>query len=222
MIGTLVNSAAILVGGALGLLLHKVIGARIADSVMRALGLMVVLLGIQGGLTTNNALVPVISIAAGAALGSLIRIQDGISALSDKIMGHGDDKRLAEGFLTATLLFCTGAMAITGALDDGFSGDHTTLFTKAILDGISALMLAATLGAGVLFSAVSVLVYQGVFALLAGVLVPLIPDATITEMGAVGGVLLIGVGLNMLGVTKLKVMDYIPSIFLPILVCMIM
>lgn len=127
---------------------------------------------------------------------------------------------MAEGFVTASLLFCVGAMAIVGALNDGLTGDHTTLFAKSLLDGIIAVVFASSLGIGVAFSAAAVFVYQGAIALLASVLAPYLQNgSTIAEMTCVGSLLIIALSLNMLGLTKIKVMNLVPAIFLPILLC---
>ncbi len=127
---------------------------------------------------------------------------------------------LAEGFVTASLLFCVGAMSIVGALQSGLSGSHEMLYTKSLLDFVSAIIFASTLGAGVLFSALFVLVYQGSITLLAAWVAPLLSDAAVAEMTCVGSVIIIGLGLNMIGVSKLKVMNFVPAIFLPMLFCL--
>ena len=128
---------------------------------------------------------------------------------------------LAEGFVTASLLFCVGAMTIVGALQSGLTGDHQMLFTKSMLDFVSSMIFASSLGAGVLFASAFVLVFQGGITLLAGFVSPFLGEAVIAEMTCAGSVLIIGLGLNLLGLTRLKVMNYIPAIFLPVLLCLI-
>lgn len=221
MLGTIVNAAAILAGGCLGLLLKKGLPERISSTIMGGVGLAVVYIGISGALEGQNTLVAVLSIVVGAALGSWIDIDRGLNRLGDRAQAafskNSKGGSFAEGFVSATLLFCVGAMAVVGSLQSGLAGDHSTLFAKSLLDGISSMVFASTLGAGVLLSAVAVFVYQGSITLLAQVVAPVLSDAVVAEMTCVGSLLIIGIGLNMLGVTKLKLANYLPAIFLPIL-----
>ena len=136
-----------------------------------------------------------------------------------KFGGKGSKASLSEGFVTASLLFCVGAMAIMGALDSGLTGDHSTLYAKALLDGIISVVYASTLGVGVALSAIPIFLYQGAIALGASFLAPYLTEAVILEMKCVGSILILGLSLNMLGLTKLKVMNYVPAVFLPILLC---
>ncbi len=217
MIGTLVNVAAILVGGSIGLLIKKGLPERIKEGVMKALGLVTIFIGVMGAIKSQDILAVVLSIVVATIIGSLVDFDKGIHTLSDKLQRSNKNGRFSEGFVTATLLFITGAMAVTGAMNDGMSGDSTLLITKAVMDGISALIFAAALGCGVLFSAVPVLIYQGGIALMARWIAPALPPEAIIEMGAVGSVLVIGVGLNLTGAAKIKVFNSILAIFLPIL-----
>ena len=137
-------------------------------------------------------------------------------------MPAGGNVSVSEGFVTASLLFCVGAMAIVGALQDGLTGDHSTLFAKALLDGISAIIFGASLGIGVSFSAAAVFLYQGIIAVLASFLSPLLGDAVIAEMTCVGSLLILALGTNLLNVTKIKVMNLVPAVFFPILFCQIL
>lgn len=224
MLGTIVNAAAILIGGAVGLLLKKGIPERVNSTVMSGVGLVVLYIGIDGALEGSNVLIAVIAIVAGGVVGGLLRLNDRFEGLAHRI-----EKRLirdeaaagtfGEGFVTATLLFCIGAMAVVGSLQSGLAGNHEVLFAKSLIDGISAAMFASTLGAGVLLSALPVLLYQGAITLLASVIAPLLSDAVVAEMTCVGSLLIIAIGLNLLRVTKIKVMDYVLAIFLPILLC---
>jgi len=222
-LGTVVNAAAILLGGGAGLLLHRGIPQKLHERVMEALGLAVILLGLSGALRGEKALVMILSLAVGAAIGALLGIDDGFHRLADglsgKLVGPERQGSFAAGFASATLLFCTGAMAVTGALQDGFSADHSVLFAKALIDGISAMLLASAMGGGVLLSALAVLLYQGLFTVL-GMVSAGFFAASAGEMGAVGSLLLVPIGLNMLKVTNIKVMDLLPAIFLPILFCL--
>ena len=231
-LGTIVNAAAILLGGGAGLLFHKGIPPKLQERVMEALALGVILIGLSGALKGEKTLVMILSLAVGAAIGALLSIDDGFHRLADKLSGKlvGPDKQagFAAGFVSASLLFCTGAMAVTGALQDGFSADHATLFAKALIDGISAMLLASALGSGVLLSAAAVFLYQGLFTVLgmfsasffAASAVEIFFAASAVEMGAVGSLLLVPIGLNMLKVTHIKVMDLLPAIFLPIVFCL--
>lgn len=222
LLGTLVNAAAIVLGGAIGLLLKKGLPERIADALMKGNGLVVLYIGLSGALKGQNVLVAVLAIAIGGALGSWIDIGRGVNALGDKAQKlfareeTGTKSTFAEGFVSATLLFCVGAMAVVGSLQSGLSHDHGTLYAKALIDGITAMIFAASLGAGVLLSAVPILLYQGTIALLAGLLAPLLTDGIIAEMTCAGSLIIAGIALNMLGVCKIKVANYLPAIFLPI------
>ncbi len=222
-LGTLVNAAAILLGGGAGLLLHKGISEKLHERVMEALAFGVILIGLSGALKGEKTLVMILSLAAGAAMGALLSIDDGFHRLADrlsaKLVGPEKQAGFAAGFVSASLLFCTGAMAVTGALQDGFSADHATLFAKALIDGISAMLLASALGGGVLLSAASVFIYQGLFTIL-GIFGASFFAASAVEMGAVGSLLLVPIGLNMLKITRIKVMDMLPAIFLPIVFCL--
>lgn len=222
LLGSLVNAAAIVLGGALGLLLKKGLPERIADALMKGNGLVVLYIGLSGALKGQNVLVAVLAIAIGGALGAWIDIDRGVTALGDKaqrLFVRGEDgtkSTFAEGFVSATLLFCVGAMAVVGALQSGLSHDHGTLYAKALIDGITAMIFAASLGAGVLLSAVPILLYQGTIALLAGLIAPLLTDTIIAEMTCAGSLIIVGISLNMLGVCKIKVANYLPAIFLPL------
>ena len=222
-LGTLVNAAAILLGGGAGLLLHKGIPQKLHERVMEALGLGVILIGLSGALKGEKTLVMILSLAVGAALGALLGIDDGFHRLADNISGRlvGPQKQgtFAAGFVSASMLFCTGAMAVTGALQDGFAADHSVLFAKALIDGISAMLMASALGGGVLLSAAAVFLYQGLFTVL-GMFSASFFAASAAEMGAVGSLLLVPIGLNMLKITNIKVMDLLPAIFLPIVFCL--
>lgn len=222
-LGTLVNAAAIVLGGGAGLLFHRGISPRLHQRVMEALALGVILIGLSGALKSEKNLVLILSLAVGAAIGALLNLDERMNRLaqgvSRRLAPQGQQEGFATGFMSATVLFCSGAMAVTGALRDGFCADHSVLFAKALIDGISAMLLAAALGRGVLLSFLPVLLYQGLFTGL-GAVSHAFFAASAGEMGAVGSLLLLPIGLNMLGVTKIKVMDLLPAIFLPILFCL--
>lgn len=230
LVGTLVNTGAVIVGSLIGLLLGNILPERLRDTVMKGLGLCTLSIGIEGMLGSSNALIAIISVALGTIIGELCdldgrlnRFAEGLEMKFQKSRKEGRPS-LAEGFTTATLLFCVGAMTIVGALNDGLMGNHEMLFTKATLDFVSSIVFASSLGIGVMLSAAAIFVIEGGIACLASLVAPLLQQnpATISEMTVVGSILIIGLSLNMLGITKLKVMNYVPAIFLPILLCYFM
>ncbi len=227
MLGTIVNSLAIIAGGLLGLLLKKGLPKKLSDAVMTGVALCVVYIGVSGCMNGKNALITVISVALGAILGTLLDLDGKLcrlgEAIEQKFRKEGKTKvSIAEGFVSASLLFCVGAMAIMGSLQSGLSGNHQTLYTKSVLDFISAIVFAATMGVGVLLSSVMVFVYQGAMTLLSQFLAPFLSDAAVAEMTCAGSILLIGLGFNLLGFSKIKIMNYIPAIFIPAILCLFM
>ncbi|MBR4018169.1 MAG: DUF554 domain-containing protein [Clostridia bacterium] len=225
MLGTIVNTLAVAAGGAIGLLLKKGIPQKITDAVMQGLALCVIFMGISGALEGSKTLAMIVAMALGAVVGTLLDLDGRLNKLGDTIeakMGPGGQGRIATGFVTASLLYCVGALAIVGSLQSGLTGDHSMLYTKSMLDFISSIVLCASLGVGVILSAVTLFLYQGVITLLAQALAPILTDAVIAEMTCVGSLLIIGMGLNMLGVTKIKIMNYVPAIFIVIGLCFIM
>ena len=215
-LGTLVNAGAVLLGGGLGLLLKKGIPQRVSDAVMKALGLAVLYLGLSGAWDMEKPLVTIASLAIGTAVGTALKLDDRVGALAQKLTGRLGKGEWKDGMVTATLLFCVGAMGITGALTDGLTGDHSILFTKAFLDGISACFLASAMGAGVLLSAGALLAYQGLFTLL-GVYFSAFFAQAAGAMGAVGSLLLVPIAFNMMGLGKFRVMEYVPAVFMPLI-----
>lgn len=217
MIGTIINAVLVLIGGGLGLLLRKGIPDRVKDTVMQGLSLVVIVIGLSGALKTQDMLGMIICIVIGGLMGSLIDIEkrlDQLGAFAEKKLG-GEDGSVSKGFVTASLVFCVGAMAIVGSLDSGLRGDHSTLIAKGVIDAVTAMFFASALGAGVLLSAAAIFVYQGAIALLAGLLSPALTDVVITEMSAVGGLLIAGVGINLMSTLHIKVGNLLPAIFLP-------
>lgn len=215
-LGTLVNAGAVLLGGGLGLLLKKGIPQRVSDAVMKALGLAVLYLGLSGAWDMEKPLVTIVSLVIGTAVGTALKLDDRVGALAQKLTGRLGKGEWKDGMVTATLLFCVGAMGITGALTDGLTGDHSILFTKAFLDGISACFLASAMGAGVLLSAGALLAYQGLFTLL-GVFFSAFFAQAAGAMGAVGSLLLVPIAFNMMGLGKFRVMEYVPAVFMPLI-----
>ncbi len=222
MIGAIVNTLAAVVGGLLGSLLKKGIPARFADLVQKGLALCVLYIGIKGSLVGTNTLVTILSLVLGAILGELLNIDGAIERLgawAQRKLSKGGS-RLGEGFVTASLLFCVGSMAVVGSLQSGLTGNHETIFTKSMLDFVSAIILASTLGLGVCLSGIFVLVYQGAIVLLARWAAPILSDYVVAEMSCAGSLLIVALGLNMLGITKLKVANLLPAMFLPIIFCL--
>lgn len=225
MLGTVVNTLAVVAGGSIGLLLKKGIPQKVTDAVMQGLALCVISMGISGALGGSKTLAMIVSMALGAVVGTLLDLDGRLNRLGENVenrLAPGGQGRIATGFVTASLLYCVGALGIVGSLQSGLTGDHSMLFTKSMLDFISSIVLCASLGAGVILSAVTLFLYQGLITLLAQALAPILTDVVIAEMTCVGSLLIIGMGLNMLGVTKIKIMDYVPAMFIVIGLCFIM
>ena len=219
MPGVLTNVAAILVGGSVGLLLGKKVNVRFQKTMTQGLALCILLIGLSGALDGTDTIGAIVCMVLGAIIGEALDIERRLDGLGEwvqrRMKGHGSN--VSQGFVTASLLFCVGAIAVVGSLDAGLSGKYDTLFAKSILDGVSALLFATTLGVGVLFSAAPILIYQGAIALLAGLMQPLLSDAVVALMSGTGGLLIAGLGLNMLGIEKIKVGNLLPAIFVPII-----
>ena len=224
MLGVLVNTAAIIVGSLVGIMLKKGLPERVSKALTTAIALAVMYIGIDGMMNGENTLVLVLSMVIGAVIGTLLDLDSRLETLGKKIESRfksNENNRIAEGFVSATLLFCVGAMAIVGALQSGLTGNHETQYTKAILDLISAAILASTLGWGVMLAAVSVFALQGSVVVLAQLVEPYLNDYVIGEMTCAGSVLILALALNMLGITKIKLMNLLPAMFVPIVLCII-
>ncbi len=218
LVGSLVNVGTVIMGATMGLLLKKGIPERLQKVIMQAVALSVLFIGIKGFSDSNNTMVLILSMVIGTVVGTLINLDGLINRLALKIENKFSKKEgFASGFVSSTLLFCTGGMTVVGALNSGLSCDHTVQFSKAVLDLITSTILASSMGYGVLFSFVPLFIYQGGITLLAGVLSPLLSEIIIGEMSAVGSVLIVALSLNMLKLTDIKIMNMIPAIFLPIL-----
>ncbi len=225
MPGTIVNCAAILLGGGIGLLLRKGLPRKLSDTIMQGLALICLYIGVSGALEGGNILLATIAMVVGGVAGTLLDLDGRVHALAhrlERLMVREDPPggTFGEGFVSATLLYCVGAMAVVGALSSGLTGNHEVLYAKSVLDGVSAVVFAGALGAGVLLSAVPVLLYQGGITLLASALAPVLSDAAVAEMTCVGSLLIVAIGLNMLKLTSIKVMNFVPAIFLPVLLCL--
>ncbi len=216
MLGVLVNVLTVILGSGIGLLFRKAIPQKVSDATMIGLGACTLYIGISGSLCGENVLIIIASIVLGVITGTLANIDGAITKFSENIEArfkkNGKKASVSEGLITATLLFCVGSMTVTGSIDAGVSGDCTILLTKATLDFVSSMMLASTLGIGVMLAAVSVLVIQGGLVLLSGLIAPFMGAGAINEMTSVGSILIMMIGTNLMGITKIKVADYLPAI----------
>ncbi len=221
MIGTLLNVAAVLIGGGLGMLLGQRLPDKMRNTVMHGLGLVTLLTGLRMALGTANILIVMGSILLGGIVGEWLGIEDRLQALGDRIQARfetGSSTTLAQGFVTASLIFCVGPMTVLGSIRDGMAGDYSLLAIKSLLDGFASLALAASLGIGVLFSALTVLVVQGGISLLAAVAQFGMSETMITEMTATGGVIIVGIGLILLDLKRIRVASLLPAIVIAPLV----
>lgn len=223
MLGPVVNAVAIVICGLIGVSLKKGIPERIGNTIMNGLALCVLYIGISGALEGENILIAILSITIGAVIGELMELDKKINNLGEwlesKIKRKNGSVSISQGFVTSSLLFCVGAMSVVGSLQSGLTGNNETLFAKSLIDGIASLVLASSLGVGVIFSGGVVLLYQGSITLLATAISPYLTTSVINEITCVGSLLIIGLAFNMLKITNLKIMNYLPAIFLPILLC---
>lgn len=218
MLGTIVNTLSIIVGSLVGLLLRGGIPERFAKIIIHAIGLAVVLIGLRAAFETDAILVVILSLAIGSALGELLGIENRLEQLGHFIESRlsKESKGVAKAFVSTSLLYCVGAMAIVGAMESGLTGNHQTLYAKSILDGIGSVLFASTLGIGVLFSAVSVFVYQGLITVSASCLKPFLLPEIVSQMSAVGGLLIMAIGIDLLEIKRIKVGNMLPAIFVPL------
>lgn len=212
------NMTTVIVGSLIGLLLKKGIPERISSAVMTGLGLCTVYIGFSGSLCGDNVLIVIASMILGVISGTLLGIDGRLNNLGDyfeaKLKTKGEKGSLARGFVSACLVFCVGSMTITGALSAGISGDTKLLITKSMLDLMSSMMLASSLGVGVLLSAVFVIVFQGSITLFAQFIAPFLNAAAVNEMTCVGSLITLMLGFNLMGISKFKVADYLPAIII--------
>lgn len=223
LFGTIVNGLAIIAGALIGTKLTR-FSKSMQETVMKAIGLAVLILGLDMAMEGDEFLLVIFSLALGGMLGERWNLEGKLNRIGywmEQKWKKEEGSSLAEGFIASTLLFVVGAMAIIGALDSGFRQDHSVLLTKAVLDGFTSIIFAATLGIGVMFSAVPVVLYQGSIAIAATWIIRFIPenqlDLVISELTAVGGIMIIGIGLNLLGVHKIRIANLLPAILLIVL-----
>lgn len=225
MLGVIVNTITIIGGGIIGLIINKGIPERLNKTIMDGIALVVMYIGISGALKGDNPLYVVICISIGAFIGELIDFDKLLNKFGEYIdkkfsknkVDEDDDKELSRGFVSASLLFCVGAMAVVGAIQSGLNGDHSTLLAKSVLDGVSSIFFAASMGLGVILSSIAVFIYEGIIALGAGALSSILSDAVVTYMTCVGSLLIFALGLNMLKICNIKVANLLPSMFIPII-----
>lgn len=222
MLGVIVNVITVMLGSCIGLLFRKGIPERVSTAAMIGLGVCTLYIGISGSLCGENVLIVIASVVLGVISGTLLNIDGAINRFAMKVgtkfKKDGQNVSIVEGLVTATLLFCVGSMTVTGSIQAGLTGDSSVLITKATLDLVSSMMLASSLGFGVLLASVSVFVIQGGLVLLAGLLAPFMSTGAINEMTCAGSILIIMIGTNLMGITKIKVADFLPAIvFAPII-----
>jgi hypothetical protein len=222
MIATVINALLILVGGLIGLLFKNRIPERFSQVLTQGLALAVMCIGITSAIKTEDTLCMIICLVIGTVIGELIRIEAHLDQLGGWIQRHvekgKENSTFTQGFVSTSLIFCIGSMAIMGSMEAGINHNYSILLSKGVIDGVTDISFAATLGVGALFSSVAVLIYQGILTLLAGIVGPYLSTAVVTEMSAVGGLLILGIGFNMLFPERhLRVGNMLPAIFLPIL-----
>ena len=219
MLGTIVNTLSIILGSLIGLSFRGKIPQNYSQTIMHGIGLAVVLIGIKTALNTDAILIVIISFVIGSIIGEFFGIEDRLDRIGNWI-GERFTKTsdgIAKGFVSASLLYCVGAMAIVGAMESGLSGNHQTLFAKSILDGVGSIIFASTMGIGVIFSAISVFVYQGLITLAASSIKPYLLPEVVSQMSAVGGLLIFAIGINLLEIKKIKIGNMLPAIFVPLI-----
>jgi len=222
MIATIINCILVLIGSFVGILFKNRISQRLAISITHALGLCVLGIGISSAVKTQNVLCVIICMVVGTLLGEALNIEGRLDGAGEylrvKLVKQGENSRFTEGFVTASVLYCVGSMAIMGALEAGINHNYSILISKGVIDGVTSISFAAAMGVGVAFSVVPMLIYQGALTLLASVAGPYLGAAVVIEMSAVGGTIIAGIAINMLGLgkNKLRVGNLLPAIFLPI------
>lgn len=221
MIATFINMVLVLIGGTIGVVFKNRISEKFSQSLVCVLGLCVLVIGIQSAVKTENMILVIISIIIGTLLGEWLNIEGHLYGLGESLknkFGKGESsKTFAEGFLSSSLLFCVGSMAVMGSMEAGINSDYSIIISKSIIDGITAISLAATLGVGVLFSAFAILIYQGSITIISMYLGAFMSPVMITEMSAVGGILIIALALNMLEIRKTKPGNMLPAILVPVI-----
>ena len=223
MTGTLINAGAIIVGSTAGMLLNARLPRRVTDIVFQGLGLFTLYVGFSMASRTSHMLLMIFSIVLGSILGELMGLESGMERVSEKLKTRlkSSNEKFTEGMITAFLLYCMGSMTILGAFEEGLGGEPNLLLAKSVLDGFSSVALASALGLGVLFSVIPLLVYQGGLTLLAAQLEDLLTEVVVDELSAVGGLLLIGLGINILEIKRLRIMNMLPALVIIVVLTLI-
>ena len=214
MIGSIINASAVIIGGIIGLLIHKRLPKNITQTTFQAIGLFTMVLGVTMAIKTTNYLAMIISLVTGSIIGSLLHLESFITRFGEylKKKTGSTNHRFSEGFITAFMLYCMGSLTILGSIEEGLGNPPTLLLSKSVLDGFSSIALAASMGAGVIFSALPLLVYQGSITLVTSFVHQSLSEVIITELSAVGGVLLVGLGIDILKLKKISVLNMLPSL----------
>jgi uncharacterized protein len=217
--GTLVNTGAVVVGSLIGLAAGKRFPERLKTIMMQVLGLSTILIGLQMALSVRDIVPTIGCLLLGAITGELLKIEDHLEGIGQwlKTRAGSNSLTFVEGFVTTSLLFCTGAMVIVGSIQDGTTGDATTLYVKSMLDGVASIAFASTLGIGVIFSAVSVFLVQGAITLLAAKLAFLQEPAVLGAITATGGLLIVAIGINLLGMARIRIGNLLPALIYAII-----
>lgn len=221
--GVLINAAAVAAGGVLGTLGGRFMPEKMKQTVLAATGLVSIGIGISGAIGSSNQLIPILSLVIGAVIGELLHIEDGVTRAGDWLQKKfGKMGPITDGFVSGSLVFAVGAMAVMGSLDSGLKNDHGILLAKSVIDFAGSVAFASSMGIGIVFSGLSVLAAEGVMTLLASLLTGVLTDAVITEISVTGSLMIIGITLNVLGVTKLRILNMTPALLLPVLLCKFM
>ncbi len=213
MIGTIINSITIVFASLIGIFIGDRLNDRIRLALMQALGLVVAIIGIDMALKTQNILIVIASVLLGTAIGEVLGIEDWLNKVGSRFERKFSKSKFAEGFVTSTLLFCVGSMAIVGPIQEGLTGDTSILMAKSMLDGISSIALASTLGIGVLFSSIAVFIYQGSITILSRFIEPFVNQTIVDELTATGGILIMAIAIKLLNLKDLRAGNMLPALF---------
>jgi hypothetical protein len=223
LLGTIANSSAIIIGALIGVIIKKGIPERVNDTILKGLALGIMVYGVSEGIKTENLIIVLGSLVLGGIIGELFNVDKRLENLGSNLEKKFKNKggNISQAFVTTSLMYCIGAMAITGALQSGLQNDHTTLYAKSLIDFVVAIIFGSTLGIGVVLSGIAVFIYQGSITLLAVFIKSLIEDPVIREMTAIGGILILGIALNMIGLTKTRMANLLPAVLIPIIIYII-
>ncbi len=220
-LGSIVNAIGVILGSLIGIVFKKWIKEELGEMIFSGIALVILYMGITGAIVEMDATILIFSMVFGASIGYLLNIDAKITQFADKVNerfnGKSQDQTFAKSFITGCVLYCVGAMTLVGALESGLYLSHETLYAKTVLDFISSIIIASTMGIGVMFSAIIVLLYQGSISLFASLIQPYLAETVISQISVVGSLLVIALGLNLLKATNIKIANLIPAMFMPIL-----